>query len=267
MKKMKSFRWMVLPLFLGCFFLWVGDAFSSEEAGRVLSVKRDVYLIRGAEKNIARAQSPLLPKDAVLTEEKARTKLFFSDDSILNMGELSQVVVEEYLFASEKEREKSIYRLVDGSLKVVVGKSELEIHTPTAVAAARGTKFIIWVEGTGEAATTGLIVLEGEVAFRNIHDAVKGIQSIQRGQMSRVSAGRPPGPAAPTDAGTLSQYNGGTQAIGSVFKDNQDRVSTSEKDEEDNLPRSVRNTVNVAKTPPVTQVPVPNLTIKVEWHD
>ena len=75
---------------------------------------------------------------------------FFNDDSILNLSELSRVEVEEYMYNAEKNRTKSIYKLVEGSLRVVVGRSDLEVHTSTAVAASRGTKFVIWTENINE---------------------------------------------------------------------------------------------------------------------
>ena len=55
----------------------------------------------------------------------------------------------------------------------MVGRSDLEIHTPTAVAAARGTKFIIWAEGRKRKARSCTMVFEGEVLFRNKRDDIK----------------------------------------------------------------------------------------------
>lgn len=135
-------------LFFGItFILIVTTTFSSaQEAGEVLAVKKDVYVTGETGQDRAEPQMPLMMKDTVETGEESRTKLYFSDDSILNLGELSKVEIEEYMYSPEKKRSKSIYRLVDGSMRVVVGNSDLEVHTDTAVAAARGTKFIIWTE-------------------------------------------------------------------------------------------------------------------------
>jgi hypothetical protein len=110
----------------------------------VLAVKNNAYLVRDNARDNAKPQMDLFMKDAVETEKRSRTKLFFKDDSILNLGELSRVEVEEYMYDADSKRSKSIYKLIDGSLRVVVGRSDLEIHTSTAVAGSRGTKFIIW---------------------------------------------------------------------------------------------------------------------------
>ena len=138
---------MVLVVLFGILIIPKGDLAADQEAGSVLTFKRNVFLIRDGQQEAAAAQSPLFLKDAVATDKGSRTKLFFSDDSILNLGELSHLVVEEYLYAEGQDRATSVYRLVEGSLRVVVGKSGLEIHTPTAVAAwtaGRRTVPLIW---------------------------------------------------------------------------------------------------------------------------
>jgi len=228
----------------------------SADAGQVLAVKKDVYLIREGNRESAKPQSPLYLKDAVQTAQASRTKLFFRDDSVLNLGPLSQVVVDEYLQAAAGERSQSVYRLVEGSLKVVVGKSKLEIHTPTAVAAARGTKFIVWVEGSGENAATGLLVLEGEVLLRNVRAAVKGIQKVQMGEMSRVPSSRPPTTPVPADQKVLQQYNSETRAIGSVFE--KDREDLPEPSGQGALltAEAIREEVNLLRSPPIAQEPL-----------
>lgn len=263
---MKILR-VAIILFLAGPFLGIFDVCSAEEAGLVLTVKKDVYLIREGRKDDAKPRSPLLLKDAVETAEKSRTKLFFHDDSILNLGEMSQVVVEEYLRSGDEDRTKSIYRLVEGSLKVVVGRSELEIHTPTAVAAARGTKFILWVEGTGPSATTGIMVLEGEVLFQNIRDAVKGIERIRKGQMSRIPAAKPPAPPVPTTQEALAQHNQDTLAIGSVFEEGEGGLPSPKPFLQ---ARAVQEKINAINTPPIAQEPPGslegrNLSVRVEW--
>ena len=133
----------IISIFLMAVVLHV-NAYASDPAGQVLAVKKEVIRIRDNSSENAKPLMQLQMKDAVETKANSRTKLFFSDDSILNMSELSRVEVEEYIYSNESKRSKSVYRLIDGSLQVVVGRSDLEVHTSTAVAAARGTKFIMW---------------------------------------------------------------------------------------------------------------------------
>ncbi len=154
---------------LSMMFMGTTASYAGTEAGQVLSVKKNVYVVRDNRKHDAKPQMSVMLKDAVETDEKSRTKLFFTDDSIINLGETSRIVVEEYLYSPEKQRSKSIYRLIDGSLKVVVGRSDLEIHTPTSVAAARGTVIYIGVDRDADGNLfTWMIVTEGEGTLMNL---------------------------------------------------------------------------------------------------
>jgi len=140
---MRKNRMIVLLVALALIFTFSSISYSADQAGEVIAVKKEVFRIRGESRDIAKVEMDLLMKDAVETAEESRTKLFFNDDSILNLGELSKVEVEEYIYSPEKQRSKSIYRLIDGTIKVVVGRSDLEVHTASTVASARGTSFMI----------------------------------------------------------------------------------------------------------------------------
>lgn len=196
-------------------FLCPGEVFSETPAGRVLTVRKNVEVVRDDSRQKAKPRMDLLLKDAVETDSKARTKLFFSDDSILNLGELSKVVVEEYLYSPEKKKSKSIYRLVDGTLKVIVGRSDLEIHTSTAVVAARGTTIIAWEEGAGQKRKSCALAVEGEFVIRNRDARIKGEEAVSAGTMSCVPLAGPPLPKYEA-GGTMEKMNRVTSVMGGL---------------------------------------------------
>ena len=197
---------------------------STDLAGRVLAVKKNVFRVRDNNREDAAPKMQLLMKDTVETDKKSRTKLFFTDDSILNVGELSKVEIEEYIYSPEKNKSKSIYKLTEGYLKVVVGRSDLEIHTPTAVASARGTKFIVAVDmkcSTEPSSSkkgmcekfTRIIVLEGKVKTWNIMQGVSGSVMVNSGQMSKVSSQKPPEAAKPMELNITEQFTENTVVL------------------------------------------------------
>ena len=91
-------------------------------------------------------------KDVIETQADSRAKALFDDDSILTVGESSRVEVSEYIYDSANDQRSTVLRLVQGKARALVGKlfaglgSRFEVHTPTAVAAARGTYFVVWIE-------------------------------------------------------------------------------------------------------------------------
>src|SRR5881296_4322208 len=91
-------------------------------------------------------------KDVIETQASSRAKALFQDDSILTVGENSRVEVSEYIYDPANNQRSSVLRLIQGKARALVGKlfaglgSKFEVHTPTAVAAARGTYFVVWIE-------------------------------------------------------------------------------------------------------------------------
>ncbi len=94
-------------------------------------------------------------KDVIETRDKSRTKAFFDDETILTVGENSRVTVTEHIYNPDLDVRRVVINLLLGKLRALVGKaftgsgSKFEIHTPTAVAAARGTYFVVWVDPSG----------------------------------------------------------------------------------------------------------------------
>src|SRR2546428_1442857 len=91
-------------------------------------------------------------KDVIETQADSREKALFDDDSILTVGENSRVEVSEYIYDPVNNQRSTVLRLLQGKARALVGKlfaglgSRFEVHTPTAVAAARGTYFVVWIE-------------------------------------------------------------------------------------------------------------------------
>src|SRR5690242_19039188 len=105
----------------------------------------------GLEKAIpAKFQDGVLFKDVIETDKESRTKALLNDDSILTVGEHSRVEITEHISDPNKGMRSVVVSLVKGKVRALVGKvfagsgSKFEIHTPTAVAAARGTYFIVF---------------------------------------------------------------------------------------------------------------------------
>jgi hypothetical protein len=215
---------IVVPVLACILAPWNTALGQTEQSGHVLTVKKDVYLFRAGQQSAARARDPLYLEDAVATDQDSRAKLFFRDDSVLNLGERSRVEVEQYLYSTTTDRSRAVYNLVEGSLKVVVGRSDLEIHTPTAVAAARGTRFLVALRGTGDEIETLILVLEGEVAVRSITEQILKVVTLRQGQMTTVPLRKPPAPPTQTPPHLLDQYRTGTLAIGEVFRDRLDAL-------------------------------------------
>lgn len=92
----------------------------------------------------------VLFKDVIQTYTESRTRAFFQDDSMLTVGENSRVEIDEYIYDPDQNVRRAIVKLIQGQVRALVSKvfktngSKFEVHTPSAVAAARGTYFTVW---------------------------------------------------------------------------------------------------------------------------
>jgi hypothetical protein len=131
-------------------------------------------------------------KDVIETKDDSRTKAFFQDDSVLTVGTNSRVEINEYIYDPDQSVRRAIVKLMQGQVRALVSKvfkangSKFEVHTPTAVAAARGTYFTVWVnEGQ-----SGIINIgeKGGVDFTSAGSTVL----VEPGYFSVARKGEPP---------------------------------------------------------------------------
>ncbi len=207
MKKMKSAAAILGIAAISLLVSGTGITYGAgENIGSVVALKGSAFIERKLNEretriNEAKVKDGIQLQDAVETRESSKTKMLFIDDSVLTMGEKSKVVVREFIY-SKDQKGRSIFNLMDGKMRSVVGKTEVEIHTPTVIAAARGTAFDCETgQRSGQSFTT-CTCLEGVVDIRAIDPTITGRVSLRPGMTITVISGQPlPAPAvAPTSA-------------------------------------------------------------------
>ncbi|MBU0729993.1 MAG: FecR family protein [Proteobacteria bacterium] len=169
---------------------WQTGIFAADKAGDVVSVRGTAFVERLEKEIKAEKRLALLEKDNISTRENSRVKMLFRDDSILTLGPMSRLAVSQYIYSPEDKRVESIYELLDGKLRAVVGNADFSVKTPTAFAAARGTIFLIWYDPATN--STGIAVLEGKVLVKNSDSSVAGEQELSAGEMTTVTGSSPP---------------------------------------------------------------------------
>jgi hypothetical protein len=188
------------------------------------SAEPDIGVFTAVEGRVSvqRAQSPeavptrlndtVLFKDVIETQKESRTKALLHDDSILTVGEHSRVEITEHLYDPSRSLRSVVVSLVQGRVRALVGKafegsgSKFEIHTPTAVAAARGTYFVVWhVDGASGIANIGT---HGNVDFHSGGQTV----SVVPGTFSTT----PPGGGPPVAPSSMTAGNVPAEVTASV---------------------------------------------------
>jgi len=201
---------------------------ASEMIGNITAVQREVNVIRPGKLDVELVTlgGSVLFKDFYETKQEAKLKLLFDDDSILTLGENTQLEITENIYDPKENRRSTVFSMVNGSVRALVGKifggpgSKFEIHTPTAAAAARGTYFIVWKPEKGKG-PTGVVNIgeKGLVEVNNIEPTVEGSVMLQKNQYTMVEEGQAPTPAARIDLKLLGSLLLKTEVKDKVVKE------------------------------------------------
>ncbi|RMF98279.1 MAG: hypothetical protein D6734_00615 [Candidatus Schekmanbacteria bacterium] len=193
--KTKYFNSFLLSAFLLIFLISI-KVEAAKVVGRALAVKGDVKVTRAEEpqkKIKLRVRSRLYEKDVIETGDDSKVKILFNDESVMNISENARVEVVMQEKDEATKTNKSVYRLMKGKLRVLVGKisgekTEYEVRTPTALAAVRGTQFFVWVENEKK---TKVFVIDGVVEVENVE--IPGVKvAVSEDLWTLVEAGVPP---------------------------------------------------------------------------
>ncbi|PLX98208.1 MAG: hypothetical protein C0623_12855 [Desulfuromonas sp.] len=159
--------------------------------GKVVQVRGEatIYKTQG-QAAAAMVNDSIELDDTVATGGSSRIKMLFVDDSILTLKSRSKMQISDFVYNRE-DRGQSIFNLVDGQMRAVVGKTNFEVHTPTSYAAARGTviDFNVGVNESGNPFTT-VTCLEGIVDVSSVDPSQGGKIFIRAGQMVTIEQGK-----------------------------------------------------------------------------
>lgn len=204
--KFKTALTLILTVFISTF------AYAEEQqVGRFVQMKGTATIQRGQKQIPAEVKAGIIASDSITTGSASRAKLLFIDDSVLTLSDKSKLVVREFIH-SKGEQGKSVFNLLDGKMRSVVGRTKFEVHTPTAVAAARGTVIYFDVGMVNNQSYSKIICLEGKVEIRNSISTVAGQVTLTPGTMVVVRANEPPPQPVAAPPAELDKARKATQA-------------------------------------------------------
>ena len=182
--------------------------------GNVTAVQQEANVMRGGELNVdlVKLGDSVLFKDTYETKAKSKVKLLFEDDSLLSLGENTKIQITENIYDPDRNRRSTVMNLLEGTVRALVGRlftgegSRFEIHTRTAVAAARGTYFIVWTPEEDED-QTGVVNIgrEGRVAVSNMDSSIEGFVELGPNEYTMIGKGQLPTPPAGIGADLLGE--------------------------------------------------------------
>jgi hypothetical protein len=166
----------------------------------ITASKFGAFVIRaGAQAPGARAEvgMQLFEGDQVVTKELGKLDLLLDDGSMIRLKENTDLVLKD----KKPGKQKTRLQVLLGRIWAKVTKQEnlLEIETPSAVAAIKGTSLELTVLSNGDST---LLVWDGLVKFYNDLGEVM----VKAAQESRTQHGQQPGGAVDVDLNKLDQW-------------------------------------------------------------
>lgn len=156
--------------------------------------------------------------DTIRTGKPGRARVVFRDDTVLNVGKNSQVVVDEQVFEPDTGTFASAFRLLQGKVRTLVSeyymepRAKLRVETPTSVSGVRGTEFIVVYDPERE--VTEVVGIVNEVIVESVLIPVGRAVIVGPGEFTVVARGKYPTEPQPLEEDALRLYLGGLEFIG-----------------------------------------------------
>lgn len=200
-----------------------GGARAQTEVGTVAAVQGLLQLQRAGGTQTASVGVPIFVGDRLTTGAADRARIVFADDSVLDLGPDTQVVVDTLAFQPAGGKFESLLKLLKGTIRSLVSEyyrepnARYEVETPTAVIGVHGTEFIVRYNPAGE--VTEVVGISGEVDVSGRLAVIGGGVKIGPQFLTQVKKGGfPTTPERLTDA-RFEQYLEMTENIGTGRRD------------------------------------------------
>lgn len=152
-------------------FICVGRVAWAQDVGTVAAAQGTAEIKRGGAATAAVVGAGIRVGDELRTVD-GKMRVVFQDDSVIDLGERSTLVVDEQVFNPSGGQASTLMNLVVGKARALVSHyygaagTSYQVRTPTAVAGVRGTEFLISYDA--EQDVSEVVGIHGFVQVRNL---------------------------------------------------------------------------------------------------
>ena len=197
MSRKRSISAILFGIALGTAAAATAEPAGAEPVGEVQTVVGTAELVRAGTTTSVRDGMGVEPGDELRTGEAGRLRVRFIDGSFATLGSLAAMTVERFEQPGGTGTRDAALAIAGGFVRAVaeklVGASRFEVRTPTAVAAARSTEWIVEVTREG----TAVVAMSGRVSVRPTGPGPGEPVELDPGQGTDVAPGAAPQPAKP----------------------------------------------------------------------
>ncbi len=153
------------------------------------------------------------PGDRVKTGSDGKLSIRFSDGSRLNVGNLSELEITEYILKPKKRI--AVYSLSAGKLRAIInkfsGSTDIKVKTPTSTSGVKGTDFIVMNQGPAN-------ILFGKEDTVSVSGESSGVELKPGSMTENTRGGSPIEPVAVEPGSALEGVRADLEAVTDVEK-------------------------------------------------
>ena len=144
--------------------------------GNVTQARGTSEVVKKTVKVPSRLQLPIAKMDKVQTGN-GRVEIKFIDDSTVKVTEHSKLVIDDFVYSGKPSTSKMALKFASGTVRFATGqsgkmnKSNINLRTPTATIAVRGTDFAATVDDFGKSLIILLPEADGSVGEITVTNA------------------------------------------------------------------------------------------------
>jgi hypothetical protein len=200
-----------------CAMLLTASAVFAEDVGTVASLRGQAGINRGGARVATEVGTVVQLGDELKTGSDGQIRVVFRDDSVIDLGESSTLVVDTQVFNPDAGRFTSLMRLVSGRARALVSQyykttgASYHVETPTAVAGVRGTSFV--VNYYPDSDVTEVVGIRGRIEVRSLAERATESVYITAHEATTVWRGEAPTPPEPLDEQRFKQQIEGYDQI------------------------------------------------------
>ncbi len=194
MKKIKKF-WL-----LGLVMLVALPVYAQDWAGKVTDVEGQVKVMHAGASIPAKAGTPVMAGDEIVTGPNSKVKIYFRDESVITLAPNSRFRVDALEYNPGQSR-KSVFSLLAGKARASISgwfsktpEQDYQIKALSTVAGVRGTEVIIQINGEGVDANALFAGLSGTITLWSKDNPDKKISLPANFFLSILNGGTPGNP-------------------------------------------------------------------------
>jgi hypothetical protein len=160
--------------------------------GKVTQTRGTSEVVKKTVKVPSRLQLPVAKMDKVQTGN-GRVEITFLDDSTVKVTEHSKLVIDDFVYSGKPSTSRMALKFASGTARFATGKSgkmnkgNINLRTPTATIAVRGTDFATTVDEFGKSLIILLPEADGSVGEITVSNAAGSVILTKAFQATIVS--------------------------------------------------------------------------------